>query len=113
MDLGNASLGQAMIAFQTRQDVAQKMAAMDPKKAEGVKKAAEDFEAMFLSEMLSPAFDSIETGGPFGGGHGEEVFRSLMVQEYGRQIAASGQTGIADMVQKAIIDLQEKQGESK
>jgi Rod binding domain-containing protein len=45
----------------------------------------------------------------FGGGQGEKVFRSLLFQEYGKQTAKAGGIGIADMVQKEILRLQEVQ----
>jgi Rod binding domain-containing protein len=37
------------------------------------------------------------------------VFRSLLFQEYGKQAAKTGGIGIADMVQKEILRMQEAQ----
>ena len=74
------------------------------------RQAAEDFEAVFLSQMLSHMFAGVETGGPFGGGHAEEVFRSVMVDEYGKMMARSGGVGIADNVMSEILRIQESQG---
>src|SRR3546814_10036258 len=48
---------------------------------ETARRVAEEFEALFLSEMLAPVFESTETDGLFGGGEGEKIFRSMMVQE--------------------------------
>ena len=76
---------------------------------QAVKQTAQEFEALFLSEMLAPVFESIDTAGPFGGGQGEEIYRSMMVQEYGKAIARSGGVGIADAVQREILKMQEKQ----
>lgn len=73
-----------------------------------VEEAAQEFEAVFLSEMLKPMFEGIETEPPFGGGKGEEVFRSLMIQEYGKIIAQSGGLGFADQVREEMIRLQEE-----
>ena len=39
--------------------------------------------------MLQPMFESVEVDDVFGGGHAEEVVRSMMVQEYGKSLAAS------------------------
>lgn len=69
--------------------------------------AAEDFEAAFVSSMFQTVFESIETDGLFGGGQGESVFRSLLVDEYGKQVARAGGVGIADQVYGEILKLQE------
>jgi len=71
------------------------------------RKAAESFEAFFISQMLSNMFAGIETDPLFGGGQGETVFRSLMIDEYGKSVASSGGVGIADSVLREIIRLQE------
>jgi len=73
------------------------------------KRAAEEFEALFISEMIAPVFESLDTEGLFGGGQGEKIYRSLMVQEYGKAIAKSGGIGIADTVQREILRMQENQ----
>ena len=75
--------------------------------AENIQKTAEDFEAFFLGQMLQPMFASIDTSGPFGGGHAEKVWRSMMVDEIGKSIAKSGGIGLADSVQRAILTMQE------
>ncbi len=69
--------------------------------------AAEEFEAVFLAEMLGPIFDGVGNGGLFGGGPGERIYRSLMVREYAAAIARSDGVGIADAVQREILKLQE------
>jgi flagellar protein FlgJ len=72
-----------------------------------VKKAAEDFEAFFISQFVETMLSGIKTDGPFGGGNAEGIYRSMMAQEYGKSIAASGGLGIADSVQKTMIQMQE------
>ncbi len=71
------------------------------------KKAAQDFESVFISQMLGQMYEGISTDGPFGGGEGEAMFRSLMLDEYGKQIAAQGGIGIADAVTKELLKHQE------
>jgi len=70
---------------------------------------AEQFEALFLSQMLAPMFESLKTDGPFGGGSSEGIYRSLMVEEYGKSIAQAGGLGIAEAVQREILTMQEMQ----
>ncbi len=75
--------------------------------AEVTKKAAQDFESVFISQMLGQMYEGISTDGPFGGGEGEAMFRSLMLDEYGKQIAAQGGIGLADTVTKSLLKHQE------
>ena len=70
-------------------------------------KTAEDFEAFFLSQMFDTMFAGLRTDGPFGGGQAEQVYRSLLSQEFGRVVARNGGIGIADYVQREILKLQE------
>lgn len=77
------------------------------KNPEAIRKAAEEFEAVYIAQMLAPVFSTVETDGLFGGGPSEEVYRSLLVEEYGKTIARAGGLGIADHVQREILALQE------
>jgi Rod binding domain-containing protein len=43
----------------------------------------------------------------FGGGYAEEMWRSMLTQEYGKEIAKRGGFGIADSVMAAMIKAQE------
>lgn len=76
---------------------------------EQVKEAALKFEAMFLNEMFSHMFEGIDENNPFGGGHGEKVFRSMMVDQYAQLTAKTGQTKIAATVEREILRMQEEQ----
>jgi Rod binding domain-containing protein len=73
------------------------------------KKAAQQFEGVFISEFLGNMFEGISTDGPFGGGQGEAMFRSLMLDEYGKQIASSGGFGLADSITRSLLAHQEVQ----
>lgn len=74
-----------------------------------LRKTAEDFEAVFLSQMLKPMFEGIKADDAFGGGHAEDMYRSLMVDEFGKSIAQSGGIGIADRVMSEMLRMQEVQ----
>ena len=76
----------------------------DPKQA---RKAAQDFEAFFIGQMLQPMFKDIHAEPPFGGGNAEKIWQSLMVDEYGKAIAKHGGIGIADQVMREILATQE------
>ena len=74
---------------------------------QGVQKQAVEFEAVYLAQMLQPMFDDLKAEEPFGGGFGEDVWRSQQVQEYGKAIAENGGVGIADAVARQLIQAQE------
>lgn len=74
---------------------------------EDIEKTAKDFEAFFLTQMMEYMFADIPTDGPFGGGFGEGIFRSFMLQEYGKALSNSGGIGLADAVMKEMISIQE------
>jgi Rod binding domain-containing protein len=69
-------------------------------------KAAQEFEAVFLSQMVQQMNIGLKSDGAFGGGFAEQTYRSLMYQEVGRQMAQTGGVGIADAVYQEIIKLQ-------
>lgn len=71
-------------------------------------KAGEDFEAMFLAQMMSAMWAGLETDGIFGGGSAEETYRGMLINEYGSNIARTGGLGIADAVRSELLKLQEK-----
>ena len=75
-------------------------------KMQRIEETARDFEAMFMTEMLKPMFEGIEVDETFGGGKGEEVFRSFMLEEYGKNMASTGSLGIADLVKEQLIQMQ-------
>ena len=71
------------------------------------KKAAKQFESVLVSQMLGGMFEGISTDGPFGGGEGEAMFRSLMLDEYGKQIVNQGGFGLSDAITKSLLKHQE------
>ncbi len=69
--------------------------------------AAEQFEAQFLAQMLRPVFDALPTDGPFGGGEGEAMWRSFMVDAMAQQTVKAGGLGLSDAILAEMIRLQE------
>ena len=70
------------------------------------KVVAQQFEHMFLSEMLGPMFAGISANKEFGGGPGEEAFRPMLIDHYAEAMSKSGGIGIADAVLKEILRMQ-------
>ena len=74
---------------------------------EAIRGKAEDFEAVFFTQMLQQMYAGIEVDENFGGGHAEETWRSLLMDEYGKVIVKAGGVGIADQVERELLTLQE------
>lgn len=68
---------------------------------------AENFESFFLSQTFESMFSGVGTDSLFGGGNAETVYRSLLLQEYSKVAAKAGGVGIADAVQREILQAQE------
>ena len=110
----HSMINQSISAMQTG-NIANKTAPVSntsentPKNMAKVEAAAKDFEAMFMSQMLTHMFSGIKTDETFGGGKGEEIFRGMMVNEYGKMIANAGGIGLSDEISRAMILMQESQ----
>jgi Rod binding domain-containing protein len=76
--------------------------------ARALDKAARDFEAVFVGQMLEQMWAGVSTGGTFGGGSGERIFRSLMIQSVGQQICDHGGIGLAPAIKREMIAMQER-----
>ena len=78
----------------------------DVKTRERMQKAAKDFEATFISQMLGQMFEGVEVSEPFGGGAGEQAFKSFLIEAMGKQMAATGGLGLADDLQREMLRMQ-------
>ncbi|UYY59680.1 rod-binding protein [Sphingomonas sp. S2-65] len=77
---------------------------VDPKN----QKTAQDFEAVFLGQMTQLMMSSVQQDGDFNGGAGEEMFRGILAEKLGTEIAKRGGIGLAPVVIDQIIQLQGK-----
>ena len=75
-------------------------------KRAAIAKSSKDFEASFLSVMLGQMFKDVNTSAPFGGGPGEDAFKSFMTDAMAKQVVKSGGIGLASSVQKEMLKLQ-------
>jgi flagellar protein FlgJ len=66
-------------------------------------KVAKEFEGVFISQFLGSMFSGIKADSEFGGGEGEEMFRSLMIDQYGKQMETRGGFGLAAAVQRQLL----------
>lgn len=70
-------------------------------------KAAQDFESLFISQMIEQMFGESLGDDFFGSDESSDVYKQLMVDQYGKQISASGGIGIADYVKRELLKMQE------
>jgi len=78
-----------------------------PATMEQIDEAAQDFESVFLSQMLEHMFDGIKPDDNFGGGESEEIYKSMMIEQYGKIMSRAGGIGVADYVKKEMLAVQE------
>jgi Rod binding domain-containing protein len=80
---------------------------VDARDRASIKATADDFEAFFVTHAFEGMFADLSSDPLFGGGEAEDIFRSFLLQEYGKQVAKAGGIGISDMVQRQLLQLQE------
>jgi len=76
---------------------------LSEKQRQQAKKVAQDFEGLFIGMMMKSMHDTVGKDKLTGGGHGEEVYRSFLDQEYVAQSVKRGGFGLAKIIEKDII----------
>jgi Rod binding domain-containing protein len=69
-------------------------------------KTAKEFESVFVSQFLGSMFSGIQADATFGGGQGEDMFRSLMVDQYAKSITERGGFGLAAAIQAQMMKME-------
>lgn len=111
----NASVSAALMSQGSEKNV-ERMAtntylrAMDKKKPmtdAQMMEVAKDFEAVFLAQMFSPMFGDSTGNSLFGNEESKDVYKSLLMNEYGKTMSNLGGIGIASHVKGEMLRLQE------
>ena len=71
------------------------------------KETAQKFESVFLGQMTQLMLESVQKEGDFNGGAGEEMFRGVLAEKLGTEMAKRGGVGLAPQVLDQIIKLQQ------
>lgn len=81
----------------------------EPKTAREIsaKRAADEFEAIFISQLLKSMSVGVKTDGAFGGGPSEDIYRDLMNDELGKSMTGQGGIGMSDSIYREILKNQE------
>jgi len=73
-----------------------------------IRAASQQFEQVFLSKVLSEMFAGVQGDGPLGtAGPGGEIWRSMLTDQFAKQIVAKGGIGLSDQVAHELVRLQE------
>jgi Rod binding domain-containing protein len=65
--------------------------------------AAQDFEAIFLHQMLKSMRQSLPVGGPLAPGSGQKMVQDMLDDEMARAMARVGGLGLADVLVRDLI----------
>ena len=69
-----------------------------------LKKVAEEFEAVFIAQLLKIMRETIQESGVEGGGFGKSVYTELFDQEVALSMARRGALGIGDIIYRSFTD---------
>lgn len=72
-----------------------------------LRKQAEDLEGVFLNLLTKEMFATAKSENGFGGGFGEDTWRSMQAEQLANTMAQNGGLGIADTILGDMIALQE------
>lgn len=76
---------------------------LNEKQLRQAKKVAQDFEGLFVGMMLKSMRETVGKDKLTGGGHGEDIYRSLLDQEYVAATVKRGGLGLAKHIERDII----------
>lgn len=78
-------------------------AGLTEKQRQQARKVAQDFEGLFIGMMVKAMRETVGKDQLTGGGHGEEIYRSMLDQEYVAASVKRGGFGLAKLIEKDII----------
>jgi len=82
------------------------MTGSEQAKRAAIKTSAQDFESSFLANAMGSMFEGVTVSEPFGGGQGEQAFKSFLNDAFAKQIVKSGGIGVAAAVQQEMLKMQ-------
>ncbi len=77
-----------------------------PSGVAAAKETAVAFEAVFLTQIVNLMMDGISGDHAFGGGHAEDMWRSVLSEHIADAFAERGGLNIASQIQAEILRLQ-------
>lgn len=68
-----------------------------------IRELSKEFEGIFLNLMLSAMRKTVPKSELTDGGNGEEIFRSMLDQEYAKSMAHRDMTGLAQAIEASLL----------
>jgi peptidoglycan hydrolase FlgJ len=66
-------------------------------------KACQDFEALFVKQMLDSMRKTVnKSDDMLGGGMGQDVFEGMLYDEYAKKMTQTARFGLADMIYRQV-----------
>ena len=81
-------------------------AAKEAKQRAKIADTAKTFESSFMSVMMQQMFEGVKTSEPFGGGNGEEMFKSVLTDAMSKEVTKAGGIGLASTIQREMLKMQ-------
>ncbi|AXK43687.1 rod-binding protein [Erythrobacter aureus] len=78
-----------------------------PAKPDKIEETAQEFEGVMLGQFTKLMLETVDRGEEFSGGSGEEMFRGVLAETIGQEMAKSGGIGISQAVRDQMIKMQE------
>lgn len=98
MGLQKADKNEGM-ALHKKSDVGNLLGKTDD--ADALRKAAKEFEAVFMSQLMKQMRSTIHKEEMFHGGAGEDIFTEMLDEKFAEKMSVRG-TGIADMLYRQL-----------
>jgi flagellar protein FlgJ len=99
--MNDLALARAQLAFEPRALADLKLAAKGPSQGAALREAAEQFEGLFIQQMLSEMRKTVPEDGLFSSAQ-EGTFRDLADQQLAQDLAKSGDFGIAEALVRQL-----------
>ena len=80
-----------------------KKATAADKNSLAAKKVAREFESLMVNEMIKSMRATAGKDPLISGGRGEEIYQSMLDQEYAQAIASQGTLGLARFIEQQLI----------
>lgn len=78
-----------------------------------IKQLAEEFESFFIGIVLKSMRDTVPKDGMINGGNAEDIYRSMLDAEYAKEMSRQRTTGIADNIEKFLLQSYDSQVKSQ
>lgn len=91
-------------ARQLQRAVSERSSGVTEKQRQQAKKVSQDFEGLLVGMMMKSMRATVGKDTLTGGGHGEDVYRSMLDQQYAdASVKRGGGLGLAKLIEKDII----------